>query len=397
VDASVGSFYQRMLLANAHVAPYSADVRAHLQAKHTNEAQDFLLHLDADALYDDQDTNRRYVYLNEAKAVWQTDDATISVGNIIGAWGKMDIYSPIDTLNARNLLKDPLANDKLGATALQYRHYLDNGEWEVTVKFLETMQSLPYTASPYYFLDPKVCFGDLESHLVLWRPTLFARYSTTVEMGESSFDHTFILANGFDAIRGVIDGGQNDDFYDLTPLLFYSTKAMYAIAVPLEAWILKSEMALAYSEDSRVSHYGQLALAAEYATQTPWGQSLLYLSEYHRFVRWESTKLSALQLMQFFQNDWVIGVRMGLNDAYNSALMAAIIVDMEGQGSATQLSFNSKLIDSVSYSLRWLHLVPRDATHSTALPASSFDAMVGSFLDAIGAHDSITVGLTYHF
>lgn len=393
----LGSAYQNHVVVKPSNDTYQADVRARFDYSYENDDGDMKFTLNSDALWDNQDSLRRYLYINEAKLTYYGDTFDIHAGNLITSWGVMDIFSPVDIFNHRNLLKDPLANSKLGSLGLWYTHYLDMSKLEFYVKFVETMQTIPYHASPYNFIDKSVAFVEDFSNVTLWRPTLYARFVSTLDMPTFSLDYSVVVSNGFDNIRGVQDKGFDGTHYTLAPLLFHATKIMQTVLLPYENFLFKQEGVVGISEDSRVSHYMQLALGVEYATSGWFDSSINYIVEYHRFHRLDESKLSSMQLMQFFQNDVALGMRMGFNDMHNSALFVGALIDVDKNGAALQARLNSKFDDHVGYSVEFLHTYAHKTYSTSYTNGATFDTMYGSFYGAMGDFTALRFVLTYDF
>lgn len=362
----VGTFYQQNLQVKSEKSQNISDIRASFEGDYENEEGDISGHVALDSVYDPNDIKRRYLYLNEAKLQYSGDTFSVEAGNLVENWQQLFTYSANDVYNVLNILKDPLSYEKLGSLGAFGHFYLDDDTLSVGMRFLETLQDVASTNSPYYIFEENATFNGPDSALNFFRPTVFVRYTGVVETETSTIDYGVSVANGFDTMRGIsLTSVSTNNVANYTPKLFYSTKLMGYVSVPVESVIFKSEMAVALSEDSEVAHYAQLGVGLEYTTEAWFDANLIYIAEYHYFHQSRDTNtLDDTQLFQLFQNDIALGVNVAFNDIYASTLTALALVDVEYIESSYQLAYTSKLSDSIGFTIKATKVVP---THSFVL------------------------------
>jgi len=353
-NGAVGTFYQQNLSSNSRNKDKNiSDIRGEFLIKYDDEYKSII---DIDYLYDPKDTNRRYIYIKEAKVNLSYDDYDINFGQMIEFWGALEVYNITDTFNPSMIIKDPLSKEKLGNLGAEYIRYFDDSELSFTLKFLESKVDFPYSNSIYYFFPKDTHLKTDLTQISLYRPTLFMKYNATYE-DDFTFDYAFMIQNGYDF--------QKKTYFDstintLNTSLYYATKISTFDTLMYDGWLVKLESSLTYSEDLDISHYLHSGLGVEYGYDSIFGgdNSLILIGEYYRYIQLSHSLLNELDLFQIYQNDIFIGGRFAFNDVGDSSLTLGMLIDVEYTESLATIVYSTRLNDESKLILKAVSINP---------------------------------------
>jgi len=309
--------------------------------------------LNAEAIVDVKDKNRRYVDVNDLYYKHDFENSDLLIGRNTRFWGAMEFYNHTDAFNTKDWRDNPFDYDaKIGANNIAYTQYFENSELAVIAKVGQEGQRVQDQKSVNNFMPPN--YNDkLETQKSKNRPTVYVKYTGSAE--ETQFDYAVIYQNGYDEQRYLAPKGAS-----LHQNAYLVDKVMaYATLVSGET-IYKTELAYTQSDDERVSDYAQYSLGVEHTLYGVWGKSDLgLLAEYYKYDDKDSTKLGAKDFGNLFQDDVTLGFRLTVNDSADSDVLGGVSIDRDNQEKLIFVEYNTRLFEKYKLGLSYQHLEPK--------------------------------------
>jgi len=309
--------------------------------------------LNAEAIVDVKDKNRRYVDVNDLYYKHDFENSDLLIGRNTRFWGAMEFYNHTDAFNTKDWRDNPFDYDaKIGANNIAYTQYFENSELAVIAKVGQERQRVQDQKSVNNFMPPN--YNDkLETQKSKNRPTVYVKYTGSAE--ETQFDYAVIYQNGYDEQRYLAPKGAS-----LHQNAYLVDKVMaYATLVSGET-IYKTELAYTQSDDERVSDYAQYSLGVEHTLYGVWGKSDLgLLAEYYKYDDKDSTKLGAKDFGNLFQDDVTLGFRLTVNDSADSDVLGGVSIDRDNQEKLIFVEYNTRLFEKYKLGLSYQHLEPK--------------------------------------
>jgi hypothetical protein len=306
------------------------------------------------AIYDKDDSNRRYADLSDFYYKHNFEDSDLLVGKSTRFWGALEFYNITDVFNSKDFLDDPFDYDsKLGAWNAAYTKYLDNGELSLIVKVHEQKQKMQEMDSVNYFF-PTFYDDDFQTSDDENRPTIYLKYSGSGE--EIQMDYAFVYQNGYDSQRYMSMSGNAliQNAYIVNKLLAYTTYVH-------ESTIYKGEIAYALSDDDKVSDYGEFGLGVEHTLYSFWDKKDLgLLAEYYRYEAKDSEKYGAKEFAKIFSNDLTLGFRLSINDTSSSEVLGGVDLDLDSDEKIYFVEYETRLFDKYKLKTSYQHLEADD-------------------------------------
>ena len=312
--------------------------------------------LNAEAFYDKDDENRRYVDVNDLYYKHEFENSDLLVGRNTRFWGAMEFYNHTDVFNTKDWLDNPFDYDsKIGSNNIAYTHYFDNSDLAVIAKIGEARQRVQDTKSVNNFL-PANYNDTLVTQKDENRPSLFVKYTGSAE--EVQLDYALIYENGYDEQRYLAPVGVS-----LQQHAYLVDKLMgYATYVEGET-IYKTELAYTKSDDEKVSDYAQLSAGVEHTFYGVIGKSDVgLLAEYYRYEEEDDAKLGAKAFGNLFDNDVSLGFRVTLNDSADTDILGGLAVDEKTQEKLFLVEYNTRLDNRYKLGLAYQHLEPAEGS-----------------------------------
>lgn len=312
--------------------------------------------LNAEAFYDKDDENRRYLNVNDLYYKHEFENSDLLVGRNTRFWGAMEFYNHTDVFNTKDWLDNPFDYDsKIGSNNIAYTHYFDNSDLAVIAKIGEARQRVQDTKSVNNFL-PANYNDTLVTQKDENRPSLFVKYTGSAE--EVQLDYALIYENGYDEQRYLAPVGVS-----LQQHAYLVDKLMgYATYVEGET-IYKTELAYTKSDDEKVSDYAQLSAGVEHTFYGVIGKSDVgLLAEYYRYEEEDDAKLGAKAFGNLFDNDVSLGFRVTLNDSADSDILGGLSVDQKTQEKLFLVEYNTRLDNKYKLGLSYQHVEPAEGS-----------------------------------
>ncbi len=299
------------------------------------------------AIYDKDDNSRRYLDFNDLYYMHSFENSDILIGRSTVFWGALEFYNITDVFNTKDLLDDPFDyNSKLGSWNITQTTYLEDSEISIMVKLHESNQKMQDAESVNYFL-PLAYNDKLSSEEGEFRPTIFLKYSGYGE--DVQIDYSIIYQNGYDSQRylRVKDNKFQQNAYIVNKLLGFAT------LIDGDT-IYKVEATYADSKSRQIDNYAQLGVGVEH---TLYGFSnqrdMGLLVEYYRH---ESDQKS----QSFFTNDLVLGLRVSMNDAASSSILAGLNIDLDNHEKIFIVKYDTRVYESYKLALSYQHMSPEE-------------------------------------
>jgi len=309
--------------------------------------------LNAEAIVDVKDKNRRYVDVNDLYYKHDFENSDLLIGRNTRFWGAMEFYNHTDAFNTKDWRDNPFDYDaKIGANNIAYTQYFENSDLAIIAKVGQEGQRVQDQKSVNNFMPPN--YNDkLETQKSKNRPTVYVKYTGSAE--ETQFDYAVIYQNGYDEQRYLAPKGAS-----LHQNAYLVDKVMaYATLVSGET-IYKTELAYTQSDDERVSDYAQYSLGVEHTLYGVWGKSDLgLLAEYYKYDDKDSTKLGAKDFGNLFQDDVTLGFRLTVNDSADSDVLGGVSIDRDNQEKLIFVEYNTRLFEKYKLGLSYQHLEPK--------------------------------------
>jgi len=330
-------------------------LRGELEAKKSAGEGEFKLK--AKAIYDKDDSKRRYVEFEELHYKYNFEDSELLIGRNTLFWGALEVYNLVDVFNTKDTLDDPFDYDaKLGSWNIAWTRYFENSELSFLLKLKEEDQKFQEPESVYNFL-PLPYDSDLKTQYHD-RPSLFVKYSGSGE--EVQIDYAVIYEAGYDNLRYFTyereSGKLRQNAYWVNKLMGYATLVH-------EDTIYKVESAFAVSDDVKVSDYLYTGVGLEHTLYGIWEKrDLGLLAEYYGYHQLNDTKLDANEMGVLFQNDLYIGGRFSFNDTASSEILAGVDVDLDNHEKLYLLQYTTRVAERYKVKLDYQHLSPADGS-----------------------------------
>ncbi len=304
-------------------------------------------------IYDANDHNRRYIDFNDLYYQLNFENSDLLIGRNTRFWGALEFFNLTDVFNTKDFLDDPFDYDsKLGAWNIAYTYYLESGEFSIIAKLHEEKQRMQDSRSLYNFL-PFAYDDHLQTAENVNLPSLYLKYSASLERVQ--MDYSLIYEHGYDGQRFMDfhQGSLRQHAYIVDKFLAYSTLVMGDM-------IYKSELAYTFSDDTKVSDYGQIGLGGEYTFYGVWDKrDLGLLAEYYRYMAEDDTKLSAKDFANFFDDDMSVGFRLSMNDFASSEVLGGLDIDLGNQEKIFFVKYDTRVFEKYKLALSYQHLAPK--------------------------------------
>ncbi len=326
-------------------------VRAELELKQKTANGQMVLN--AKAIVDANDKNRRYVDINDLYYKHEFENSDLLIGRNTRFWGAMEFYNHTDAFNTKDWLDNPFDYDaKIGANNIAYTHYFENSDLAVIAKIGQEGQRVQDQESVNNFL-PANYDDSLQTQKHKNRPTVYVKYTGSAE--ETQFDYAVIYQNGYDEQRYLspIAGKLHQNAYLVDKVMAYGT------LVSGET-IYKTELAYTKSDDVKVSDYAQYSVGLEHTLYGVWGKSDLgLLAEYYKYDERDSSKLGAKDFGNLFQDDLTLGFRLSVNDSSDSDVLGGVSIDRDNHEKLVFVEYNTRLFEKYKLGLSYQHLEPK--------------------------------------
>ena len=323
----------------------SLAIRGELEVK--KEFGDGQFVISTKAIYDKDDSNRRYMDFSDFYYKHNFEDSDLLVGRNTRFWGALEFYNITDVFNTKDFLDDPFDYDsKLGAWNIAYTKYLENSEISLIVKLHEEKQKMQEMDSINFFF-PVAYDDELKTSEDENRPTVYLKYSGSGE--ELQIDYGLVYQNGYDSQRYVSMNGAKlqQNAYIVNKLLGYATFVK-------DSTIYKGEVAYALSDDDLVSDYGEFGLGIEHTLYGIWDKKDLgLLVEYYRYEAKDDDKKD---FSKIFANDLTLGFRLSINDAASSEVLGGIDLDQDNDEKIYFVEYETRLFDKYKLKTSYQHL-----------------------------------------
>jgi hypothetical protein len=328
----------------------------HMELELKQKTSDGQVVFNAEAFYDKDDENRRYVDVNDLYYKHEFENSDLLIGRNTRFWGAMEFYNHTDVFNTKDWLDNPFDYDsKIGSNNIAYTYYFDNSDLALIAKIGQEKQRVQDNQSVNNFFPPN--YNDtLVTQKDKNRPSLYVKYTGSAE--EVQLDYALIYQNGYDEQRYLAPVGVS-----LQQHAYLVDKVMgYATYVDGET-IYKTELAYTKSDDEKVSDYAQLSAGVEHTFYGVIGKSDVgLLAEYYRYEEEDSSKLGAKEFGNLFANDVSLGFRITLNDSDDSDILGGFSLDQDNQEKLLFVEYNTRLYNKYKLGLSYQHLEPGDGS-----------------------------------
>lgn len=329
----------------AHASGFAVEPKLHLRSE-----GNWSFTIAPFARYDGADSHRTHADLREAyflvfgeigEGEWEL---RLGVDRVF--WGVTESQHLVDIINQTDLVEHPNKETKLGQPMA---HFTWSTEWGILEFFALTYHRARTYPGIHGRLRSAIVIDDehitYESAAQEWRGDLAARYSHSFgpfDLGLSIFDGSSRVPSvmpHFDA-NGALSLRQH---YDL--IRQFSVDAQ----LTLEAWLFKLEALqregarnlLGVKED-----FAAFVIGGEYTFNSVFGSAadLGLLAEWNYDERRERSNSE-------FQNDLFFAVRLGLNDAQSTEIIAGVLADADHTTRTMNFELRRRLSDQWSLKL----------------------------------------------
>ena len=330
----------------AHASGFAAEPKLHL-----NGEGDWSFTIAPFFRYDGADSRRTHADLREAYLLvfgeagdgeWEL---RLGVDRVF--WGVTESQHLVDIINQTDLVEHPNKESKLGQPMA---HLTWSAEWGILEFFALTYHRARTYPGRHGRLRSSIIIDDehvsYESAAGEWRVDLAARYSHSFgpfDVGVSVFDGISrkpYISPHFDE-RGAISLRHNYD-----NIRQFSVDAQYTV----ESWLLKLEAIqregarnlLGMKED-----FAAFVVGGEYTFNSIFGSAadLGLLAEWNYDERSERSNSE-------FQNDLFFAVRIGLNDAQSTEIIAGVLADADHTTRTLSIEIEAPPLGSVVHEAR---------------------------------------------
>lgn len=304
-------------------------------------------------LADGSDSRRRYLIPNELYAKYNLDAGYLQAGRNVRTWGALEGYSATDVFNTKNYLSDAMdANSKYGAFNAEYTYQPDIASFSVIAKLEEAKQPYPAEDNVYnfYHYDSK-----LTTEKSKYRPTLYLKYSNSAEVEGYQSDYSFILQNGYDNKRDIVENGGN-----VSQNAYLVNKALAYAVVGKDSLIYKGEVAYTDVDSySPISDYLQAGFGVEYLPNFSLsGAEVRFIGECYFYHYFDDTKDKYNDFSEMFDHDIFIGAQSSFGDSGSSEIKGGILKDIQNDEQVYTLHFSTRMKQNYRMSMEWRVFVP---------------------------------------
>ena len=338
----------------AHASGFAAEPKLHLEG-----GGSWSFTISPFFRYDGGDSRRTHADLREAYLLMFGEagdgewELRLGVDRVF--WGVTESQHLVDIINQTDLVEHPNKESKLGQPMA---HLTWSAEWGILEFFALTYHRARTYPGRHGRLRSSIPIDDehvsYESAAGEWRVDLAARYSHSFgpfDFGLSVFDGTsrdpFITPHLDE--RGALTLRQHYE-----PILQFSVDAQLTI----ESWLLKLEAL--HREGARnllgmEEDYAAFVMGGEYTFNSIWGSAadLGLLAEWNYDERRERSNSE-------FQNDLFYAVRLGLNDAQSTEIIAGVLADADHSTRTMSFELRRRLSDQWSMKLEAIVLMDVD-------------------------------------
>lgn len=338
----------------AHVSGFAVEPKLHLEG-----GGNWSFTIAPFFRYDGADSRRTRADLREAYLLMLGEagegewELRLGVDRVF--WGVTESQHLVDIINQIDLVEHPNKETKLGQPMA---HLTWSAEWGILEFFAMTYHRARTYPGRHGRLRSAIVIDDehvsYESAAKEWRVDLAARYSHSFgpfDIGLSVFDGTsrepFVTPHIDE--RGALSLRQHYE-----PILQFSVDAQLTI----EAWLLKLEAL--HREGARnllgmEENYAAFVVGGEYTFNSIWGSAadLGLLAEWNYDERRERSNSE-------FQNDLFYAVRLGLNDAQSTEIIAGVLADADHSTRTMSFELRRRLSDQWSMKLEAIVLMDVD-------------------------------------
>jgi hypothetical protein len=322
--------------------------------KSTYEDGNTKMHLSAFARLDQDDHARNILNIDEAYLKQSFTGFSVSAGNHVFNWSVLEIFHPVDSINARNLDANAELIERLGQPSL-----ILTKEFERSIlQFIPLLKTVsPVIPSKKNRNGPQINLRQPlfveEDFKYTDNPRLF-EYVVHYVHNFNSFDLDLHYARKYDTNNPII-GSAYPSLAQLEATPYYLPVNQYGLAVQgtWETLIYKIE-AIHFDFDQfqiclfinchnhKVTKpdYTMLAYGLEYSKTYKNDQEGTYFAEYQNVL---GTTIEEARVINPFQKDIALGYRHNFNDFKGHELITVVIYDLDGQ---------SEQIYSLSHSFR---------------------------------------------
>ena len=338
----------------AHASGFAVDPKLHLKGE-----GEWSVTIAPFARYDGADSRRTYADLREAYFLTYGEigdgewELRLGVDRVF--WGVTESQHLVDIINQTDLVAHPNKETKLGQPMA---HLTWSAEWGILELFALTYHRARTYPGRHGRLRSALVIDDehvsYESAAGEWRVDLAARFTRSMgplDLGLSVFDGTSrepYVRPHFDPRGGVSLRHHYDKIRQ------FSVDAQYTV----ESWLLKLEAV--HREGARnlrgvKEDFAAFVVGGEYTFNSIWGSAadLGLLAEWNYDERRERSNSE-------FQNDLFFAVRVGLNDAQSTELIAGVLADSDHTTRTLSVELRRRLSDQWSMKLEAIVLMDVD-------------------------------------
>lgn len=311
--------------------------------------------------YDDVDEKRTHGDIREFSYTRSVGSTILKFGISKVFWGVTETQHLVDIVNQYDFVDSTDSTEKLGQPMLHLFWPSSFGNWDAFILFGFRPRTFPGIAgrlrSPWPVnpnLNERIKSSDIDYAM---------RWSKQIERLDIGL--SFFTGNSRDPIlrpnnlNTTLASSMIATYDDITQLGLDAQLTM-------DKFILKAE---AISRDgygspvisqyykTNPNDYYAFTVGGELSLESIRGTDVGLIFEYSYDQRQPQPISTTLPVFAIFQNDYFLGIRWILNDAYESNLFAGASVDADTKASTITLRFNRRIYENLSLNLRTLTLV----------------------------------------
>lgn len=371
----------------------------------TYEGDSYKVFLSAFGRIDSADSSRNIFNMDEAFYKYTKDAWSISVGNHIFNWSVLEIFHPVDSINARNLDSNAVAIERLGQPAAVITREFDSSILQI-ISLLKTVSPIMPSRrnrngpQKVRLETPRFVENDDEYTTTPTMPEGIIRYLHNFE----SFDLDLHIARKYDTANPVIGSIDTNVTDRIIATPFYLPVTQYGMAVQgtYEAFIYKAEH-IYYDFDNYDVCFGincvvnyvsredfsLTAIGLEYSKSYANDHSGTFFFEYQTVL---GTTIEEARVINAFQRDFGIGYRHSFNNFDGHEIIAVAIGDVDQYHEQVyQVSHSFRLSESWKWHTE-VRIVKADSPTENLRELDNF-----SGLKPIADSDNIFLRLTKFF
>ncbi len=303
--------------------------------------------------YDEHDTNRTHADIRELSYSLKKEGAQWTLGISKVFWGVTETQHLVDIVNQTDFVETPDGSEKLGQPMIHYDTSTQYGNWDLflLVGFREKTYPgvsgrlrTPLAIDPTY--TERVRKSDID-FAARWSEQ-FDRFDLGISLfyGSARDPHlrfnnftqgasTYMIAN-YDEISQLGIDAQ----YTLEKVI-WKTELIYRNGVG-------TSLVETLNQGKNPNDFFAASVGGEYILGSIKGTDLGLLAEYSYDTR--------NGLFVAFQNDYFIGLRWTLNDAYESNMFIGTAIDAVTNANTLNFRYNRRIYENLSLNIRTLTL-----------------------------------------